>query len=105
MGAGLGNDTALITDGRFSGASRGFVVGHVTPEAFVGGPIALVKDGDIVTIDAEKNTLSVDVSDEEFAKRREEWEKTGKREPRFKRGILFKYARDAADASEGAYTD
>ncbi|GHJ85888.1 hypothetical protein NliqN6_2290 [Naganishia liquefaciens] len=105
MGAGLGNDTALITDGRFSGASRGFVVGHVTPEAFVGGPIALVKDGDIVTIDAEKNTLSVQVSEEELASRREEWERTGKREPRFKRGILYKYARDAADASEGAYTD
>ncbi|KAJ9113034.1 hypothetical protein QFC22_006130 [Naganishia vaughanmartiniae] len=105
MGAGLGSSTALITDGRFSGASRGFVVGHISPEAFSGGPIALVKDGDIVTIDAVKNTLSVDVSDEEMKKRAEEWEKTGRREYRFKRGVLYKYARDAADASVGAYTD
>jgi dihydroxy-acid dehydratase len=105
MGAGLGSSTALITDGRFSGASRGFVVGHISPEAFSGGPIAMVKDGDIVTIDAVKNTLSVDVSDEEMTKRAEEWEKTGKREYRFKRGVLYKYARDAADASVGAYTD
>jgi dihydroxy-acid dehydratase len=105
MGAGLGSSTALITDGRFSGASRGFVVGHISPEAFSGGPIALVKDGDTVTIDAVKNTLSVDVSDEEMKKRAEDWEKTGRREYRFKRGVLYKYARDCADASVGAYTD
>lgn len=101
MGAGLTN-VALVTDGRYSGASHGFIVGHVTPEAFVGGPIALVQDGDVVTISAETNTLSMDVSDEEIAERRKSW-----KQPRslVNRGVLGKYARLVGDASHGAMTD
>lgn len=101
MGAGLKN-VALVTDGRYSGASHGFIVGHVTPEAAVGGPIAVVRDGDIVTISAETNTLSMDVSDEEIAARLREWKK-----PRsaVNRGVLAKYAALVGDASHGAMTD
>src|SRR5690606_35566919 len=79
MGAGLGKDVALLTDGRFSGGSHGFIIGHVCPEAQDGGPIALVRDGDIVTIDAEKQSIDVDLSDEELSRRRESW-----RAPEFK---------------------
>jgi dihydroxy-acid dehydratase len=101
MGAGLTN-VALVTDGRYSGASHGFIVGHVVPEAAVGGPIALVRDGDVVTISARSNTLSMDVSEEEIARRRGEWTP-----PRSKvnRGVLGKYQRLVGDASHGAMTD
>ncbi|OAL38771.1 dihydroxy-acid dehydratase [Fonsecaea nubica] len=101
MGAGLTN-VALVTDGRYSGASHGFIVGHVCPEAAVGGPIALVKDGDEVTIDAEKNSISMDVSDEELERRRKEWKPP---RPAVTRGTLAKYAALVSDASHGAVTD
>ena len=102
MGAGLGNDVALITDGRFSGGSHGFIVAHVTPEAQLGGPIALVKSGDTINIDAEANAISVDVDDAEMAARRAAWT-----EPPFKakRGTLFKYIKTVKSASEGCVTD
>jgi dihydroxy-acid dehydratase len=102
MGAGLGADVALVTDGRFSGGSHGYIVGHVTPEAQCGGPIALVQNGDRITLDAEKNTITVDVSDEEFAKRRKAW-----KAPPFKaeRGTLHKYIKLVKSASEGCVTD
>jgi dihydroxy-acid dehydratase len=102
MGAGLGKDVALLTDGRFSGGSHGFIVGHVTPEAQEGGPIALVKNGDIVTIDAEKNQLSVAVSDEEMAVRKAAWSMPPYKA---KRGTLAKYIRLVKSASEGCVTD
>lgn len=102
MGAGLGEDVALITDGRFSGGSHGFVVGHVTPEAFEGGPIAIVQDGDRIAIDAETNTISLDLSEAEIQSRLETWKKP---EPRYKRGVLAKYAATVTSASEGAVTD
>ena len=102
MGAGLGKSVALITDGRFSGGSHGFVVGHITPEAQVGGNIALIKDGDVITIDAEKNTLEVDLSDEELASRKKNW-----KEPPLKAtsGMLYKYIKNVASASNGCVTD
>jgi dihydroxy-acid dehydratase len=102
MGAGLGKDVALITDGRFSGGSHGFIVGHVSPEAQEGGPIGLVRNGDKITIDAEKNVLSVDLSDEEFNKRRAAWKM-----PPYKaeRGTLAKYIRLVKGASFGCVTD
>ncbi len=102
MGAGLGKDVALITDGRFSGGSHGFIVGHITPEAQDGGPIALVRTGDRITIDAEKNLLSADLSDEEWKRRQEAW-----RMPPFKasRGTLAKYIRLVKNASLGCVTD
>ena len=102
MGRGLGNEVALITDGRFSGGSHGFVVGHVTPEAFDGGPLALLEDGDLITIDAQANTLVVDLSDAELARRRANWKQPA---PRYTRGVLAKYARLVGSASEGALTD
>ena len=102
MGAGLGADVALITDGRFSGGSHGFIVGHVVPEAFEGGPIALVQDGDVVTMDAEKATIHVDVSDDDFAERRSRWEQPAAKSDR---GILAKYIRCVAPASRGCVTD
>jgi len=102
MGKGLGSDVALITDGRFSGGSHGFVVGHITPEAAVGGPIALVEDGDTITIDAVNNSILLEISDEEMTKRREAWTPP---EPRFSRGVLAKYARTVSSASTGAVTD
>jgi len=102
MGKGLGSDVALITDGRFSGGSHGFVVGHITPEAAVGGPIALVEDGDTITIDAVNNSILLEISDEEMTKRREAWTPP---EPRFTRGVLAKYARTVSSASTGAVTD
>ena len=102
MGRGLSQDVALITDGRFSGGSHGFVIGHITPEAFDGGPIALVEDGDKITIDAENNTISVCLSADELAHRKSKWKKPP---PYAKRGILAKYARLVSSASLGAVTD
>ncbi|KAI0297124.1 dihydroxy-acid dehydratase [Russula brevipes] len=96
IGAGLAGSTALITDGRFSGASRGFIIGHVVPEARLGGPIALVQDGDRIVIDSEKRTIDWDVSEEEQARRQAEWEKSGKSTLTVKRGVLLRYARDVA---------
>ena len=102
MGAGLGSTVALITDGRFSGGSHGFVVGHVTPEAYEGGAIALIENGDVITIDAVKNTINVKISDEEMAKRRANWV-----QPPLKvtQGVLLKYARAVSSASTGCVTD
>ena len=102
IGAGLGKSVALITDGRFSGGTHGFVVGHITPEAFEGGLIGLVNDNDIIEIDATKNMLTLKVSDEEIAKRKALW-----KQPALKatKGILYKYARVVKDASEGCVTD
>ncbi|TDO04647.1 MULTISPECIES: dihydroxy-acid dehydratase [Halomonas] len=102
MGRGLGSEVALITDGRFSGGSHGFVVGHVTPEAIDGGPLALVEDGDLITIDAEADTIDVDLPDEELMRRRAAWRQP---EPRYARGVLAKYARTVSSASTGAVTD
>jgi dihydroxy-acid dehydratase len=102
MGRGLGKDVALITDGRFSGGSHGFVVGHITPEAFDGGPIGLLRDGDVITIDAVKNRIDVKLSVGELAARRDAWEQP---EPRYRRGVLAKYAKLVTSASEGAVTD
>jgi dihydroxy-acid dehydratase len=102
MGKGLGKDVALITDGRFSGGSHGFVVGHITPEAFDGGPIALIEDGDKITIDAESRQITVDVSDAEMAERKTRWVRP---ESKYKRGVLAKYAKTVSSASEGAVTD
>lgn len=102
MGAGLGKDVALITDGRFSGGTHGFVVGHITPEAQEGGTIALVEDGDIITIDAETNAINVEVSVEVLAKRKESWVQP---ELKFKKGVLYKYARSVSSASQGCVTD
>jgi len=102
IGAGLGKSVALITDGRFSGGTHGFVVGHITPEAFEGGLIGLVKDDDIIEIDAEKNTLNLKVSEDEIAKRKAAWQK-----PPLKatKGVLYKYAKLVKDASQGCVTD
>jgi len=102
MGAGLGSDVALITDGRFSGGSHGFVVGHITPEAHDGGPLALIRDGDTVSIDARDNTISVRLTDAELAERKRNW-KAPDYEPR--KGVLKKYVRCVASASEGCITD
>jgi dihydroxy-acid dehydratase len=102
MGAGLGSDVALLTDGRFSGGSHGFIVGHITPEAQVGGPIALLQNGDKITIDAERNEINVDLSSAELAARAARW-----KAPEFKakRGTLFKYIQCVKSASEGCVTD
>ncbi len=102
MGRGLGEDVALITDGRFSGGTHGFVVGHITPEAFSGGPIALIEDGDQITIDAHKSVVDLDVTPSEMKKRMKSWKKP---EPRYTRGVLAKYASTVSSASEGAVTD
>jgi dihydroxy-acid dehydratase len=102
IGAGLGKSVALITDGRFSGGTHGFVVGHITPEAYAGGNIALICDGDIIRLDAVSNTINVQVSDEELAQRRLSWN-----QPPLKatRGVLFKYAQQVSSAAEGCVTD
>ena len=102
IGAGLGKSVALITDGRFSGGTHGFVVGHITPEAYDGGLIALVNDNDVIELDAVKNTITLKVSDEEIMKRRADW-----KQPALKatKGILFKYAKHVKDASQGCVTD
>lgn len=102
MGAGLGKDVALLTDGRFSGGSHGFIVGHIVPEAQEGGPLALIKDGDVITIDAQNNTLNVAVSEEEMKKRKNAWQM-----PPYPatRGTLYKYIKLVKNASEGCVTD
>ncbi len=102
IGAGLGKSVALITDGRFSGGSHGFVVGHITPEAYEGGLIGLVEDDDLIVIDAINNSINVNISDEEISKRRKEW-----KQPKLKveKGILYKYAKLVKDASYGCVTD
>jgi dihydroxy-acid dehydratase len=102
VGAGLANDVALLTDGRFSGGSHGFIVGHIVPEAQEGGPIALVKDGDIITIDAESKQLSVNITEQQMAERRAQWTM-----PAYKatRGTLYKYIKNVKNASEGCVTD
>ena len=102
IGAGLGDDVGLITDGRFSGGTYGMVVGHVAPEAYVGGTIGLVEEGDSITIDADKNLLQLNVSEEELAERRKRWTRP---EPRYRRGVLAKYAKLVSSASFGAVTD
>ena len=102
MGAGLGNDVALITDGRFSGGTHGFVVGHITPEAQSGGNIALIKNDDKIIIDADKNTITLCVSDKELTERKNNWNAP---ELKFKRGVLYKYAKNVSNASIGCVTD
>jgi dihydroxy-acid dehydratase len=102
VGAGLGNDVALITDGRFSGGSHGFIVGHVVPEAQDGGPLALVRDGDMVVIDADTARIDAEVEEAEFARRRAAWKQPA---PKATRGMLAKYIRCVAPASQGCVTD
>jgi len=102
MGRGLGKDVALITDGRFSGGTHGFVVGHITPEAFDGGPLAIVKNGDAITIDAINHTLTLGVSKKEITARLAKWQQP---KPRYRRGVLAKYAAHVSTASFGAVTD
>ena len=102
MGAGLGDKVALITDGRFSGGSHGFVVGHITPEAYDGGGIALIEDGDVIAIDAVKNTINLKISDAEFAKRKAAWVQP---DLKVSKGVLLKYARSVSSASTGCVTD
>jgi dihydroxy-acid dehydratase len=102
FGAGLGSSVALITDGRFSGGTHGFVVGHITPEAFDGGNIALVKDNDTIILDATSNTINLAISDEELAQRRSEWQQP---KPPVSKGLLFKYFKSVKDASQGCVTD
>lgn len=102
MGAGLGKEVALITDGRFSGGTHGFVVGHITPEAYDGGPLAAVKNGDSITIDGIKHTLTLDVPKAEIERRLKAWKRP---KPRYRRGILAKYAAQVTTASQGAVTD
>ncbi|MEY4091143.1 MAG: hypothetical protein RLZZ496_325, partial [Pseudomonadota bacterium] len=100
-GQGMGDKVALITDGRFSGATRGFCVGHVGPEAAIGGPIALLKDGDIIHLDAIKGILSVDLSDDELARRKKDWKS---REHEYGSGAIWKYAQTVGSARDGAVT-
>jgi dihydroxy-acid dehydratase len=102
MGRGLGKDVALITDGRFSGGSHGFVVGHITPEAYVGGPIALLKNGDTITIDAENRTIDVGITANEMRARAKAWKQP---KPHYTRGVLAKYAKLVNSAHLGAVTD
>jgi dihydroxy-acid dehydratase len=101
MGAGLGDTTALLTDGRFSGATRGFMIGHVAPEAVDGGPIALVEDGDIIDIDIEKRTIELVVHAATLAARKAKWVKP---EPKYKTGVFAKYIKTVGSASQGAIT-
>ena len=102
VGQGLGDKVALITDGRFSGGTYGLVVGHVAPEAAVGGAIGLVQEGDSITVDADQLLLQLNVDEAELARRREAWSKP---EPRYRTGILGKYARLVSSSSRGAVTD
>jgi dihydroxy-acid dehydratase len=98
----LGSSVALITDGRFSGGTHGFVVGHITPEAYEGGLIALVRDGDVIEIDASKNKITLQVSEKDIAERRKNWKQPALKA---KKGILYKYARQVKTAAEGCVTD
>jgi dihydroxy-acid dehydratase len=100
-GQGAGDKVALITDGRFSGATRGFCIGHVGPEAAVGGPIGLLQDGDQITIDAEAGTIDVDLSDDELAKRKAAWKPRG---TDYNAGAIWKYAQTVGSAEKGAIT-
>ncbi|PPD43520.1 MAG: dihydroxy-acid dehydratase [Methylobacter sp.] len=102
MGKGLGKEVALITDGRFSGGTHGFVVGHITPEAYVGGPLAIVENGDTIAIDAENNALTLHINEHEMARRMEKWQQPA---PKYTRGVLAKYAKLVNSASLGAVTD
>ena len=102
VGAGLGDSVGLITDGRFSGGTHGLVVGHVAPEAALGGPIALVREGDSITIDAACRELRINVADRELATRRDAWRAPA---PRYTAGVLAKYARLVSSSSRGAVTD
>jgi dihydroxy-acid dehydratase len=102
MGAGLGKSVALITDGRFSGGTHGFVVGHIVPEAQEGGVIGLIENGDIITIDAVNNSLNVKLSKEEIEKRKKNWKKPSYK---FNKGVLYKYIKSVSTASEGCVTD
>ena len=102
MGAGLGQSVALITDGRFSGGSHGFCVGHVAPEAQAGGPIGLVEDGDVITIDADTMELSVGVSDALLAERREKWSAPALK---YTRGTMHRYIKNVSSAAKGCVTD
>jgi dihydroxy-acid dehydratase len=102
MGRGLGKDVALITDGRFSGGSHGFVVGHITPEAYAGGILAVVKDGDPITIDTVKREVNLNVAQDEIDRRLREWTPP---KPRYRRGVLYKYMKAVNSASLGATTD
>jgi dihydroxy-acid dehydratase len=102
IGKGLGESVGLITDGRFSGGTWGMVVGHVAPEAYVGGTLALVQEGDSVTMDATRQLLQLNVADEEIARRRAAWTQPA---PRYTRGVLAKFAKLASSASKGAITD
>ncbi len=101
VGQGLGEKVALVTDGRFSGATRGFMIGHVSPEAFVGGPIAIIEDGDEIEIDTETNKIDLHISNEELQKRKQNWRQP---EPNYKTGVLAKYASLVGSSSEGAIT-
>src|SRR2546423_12382833 len=101
VGQGLGYDVCLLTDGRFSGATRGLMVGHIGPEAYNGGPISLVRDGDMVSIDAEKGTINIELSEAELAKRRSEWKQPASKYPR---GALAKYVKLVGPACNGAVT-
>ena len=101
MGAGLGKDVALITDGRFSGGTHGIMIGHISPEAYSGGPLAIIQENDTVTIDIAKRTLNIELSDNELANRLKQWSKP---QPKYTRGTLAKYAKLVASASLGAYT-
>lgn len=102
MGAGLGKSVALITDGRFSGGTHGFVVGHITPESYEGGLIGLVEDDDVIEIDAVANKLNLKVSDEVIAERRKKWKRPALKATK---GVLFKYANCVKSAAEGCVTD
>jgi dihydroxy-acid dehydratase len=102
MGAGLGKDVALITDGRFSGGTHGFVVGHIVPEAYEGGTLAIVKNGDIITIDSEQNLINVDISENEISNRIKNWTQP---DPKIDKGILYKYVKSVSNASNGCVTD
>ena len=102
MGAKLGKDVALITDGRFSGGTHGYVVGHITPEAQEGGLIAFLKDGDQITINAETNRIEVALSEKEIEERKKNWKAPALK---FSKGVLYKYARTVASASQGCVTD
>ncbi len=102
MGAGLGSSVALITDGRFSGGTHGFVVGHIVPEAFDGGPIAWVENGDLITIDCTTNTITLHVNDSILAERQKAWKP---KDPPVKSGLLYKYLKQVGTASDGCLTD